>query len=125
MTLKEAIKSGRPFKRKSDPRWILWGRPKSDYLFTVDEVTADDWELKPPMMEVKVDPTLKEDEFRLEVGDHTSYIHKLDSPDPDGCTHCCSKGPFCYMAGRIIDGYFVPSSKYEGAILRNIKEWEK
>lgn len=43
MTLQEAIKSGAPFKRKHSPRWILWGRPKEQYNFSLDEVMATDW----------------------------------------------------------------------------------
>lgn len=43
LTLVEAIETGWPFKRKSDPRWILWGRPIESYVFTLIEVRATDW----------------------------------------------------------------------------------
>lgn len=46
MTLQESIKTGLPFKRKINLRWILWGRPRDQYIFTVDEVMANDWHIK-------------------------------------------------------------------------------
>ena len=64
MTLQEAVKTGRPFKRVNDPRWILWGRPKKDYVFTIDEVMAEDWIVQEGI-KIEADPNLDPNEWYM------------------------------------------------------------
>lgn len=44
MTLKQAIKSGLPYRKKNERMWIIWGREKGQYNFSVDDVLSDSWE---------------------------------------------------------------------------------
>lgn len=58
MTLQEAIKSGKPYKRRNNKVWI---DPDNDSAFAMRDILATDWEVK------KDDP--KEVEFTDGYGD--------------------------------------------------------
>jgi uncharacterized small protein (DUF1192 family) len=50
MTLQEAIKSGRNFRRKSSNNLHYWDNSDKnnlDHSFSKEEILADDWELEP------------------------------------------------------------------------------
>ncbi len=57
MILRQVIKLDKPFKRSGDRMWILWGRPESEYRFSIEDVLADDWECR------------NDEDRRLKVGD--------------------------------------------------------
>lgn len=51
MTLIEAIKSGRPFRRKNSWGETPWRNAK-DGAFIADELLADDWEIQEPTVTI-------------------------------------------------------------------------
>jgi len=48
MTIIEAMKSGRPFRRKG---WDSWIQPSKTGVFYSSEILADDWEIQPEVLE--------------------------------------------------------------------------
>jgi hypothetical protein len=51
MTIIEAIKSGKKFKREICERWLLETK-NSAILFSVGDILADDWEIEEPRIEI-------------------------------------------------------------------------
>ncbi len=52
MTLIEAIKSGRPFRREEDGAEYGWNYPSQAYSYSTDDILADDWEIKEPTVTI-------------------------------------------------------------------------
>ena len=48
MTIQEAIKSGKPFRRKDDAEYLSWsGFGSATHLsLSIESIIADDWEIK-------------------------------------------------------------------------------
>jgi hypothetical protein len=57
MNLIEAIKSGKLFRRKSQPNQDFWFRPMDSHSFTQDEILAEDWEVE------EIEVTINKKEF--------------------------------------------------------------
>lgn len=57
MTLKEAVKSGRPFRRKTDSS-VYYYIYKMNSNLTIENAIADDWEIE-PMLKRKVTKTVR------------------------------------------------------------------
>jgi hypothetical protein len=73
MNIIEAIKSGKPFKRKD---WQHYYAPNGRYLFFSDAVLADDWEVEDTSF------TVTERELRNAFGEsnfNQAFIEKLKS----------------------------------------------
>lgn len=47
MTIIEAIKSGRPFRRKVHEKWIKWNDDETDLLIEKADILAEDFVLEP------------------------------------------------------------------------------
>lgn len=52
MNLIDAIKSGKQFRRKSQPNQDFWFRPMDTHSFTQDEIIAEDWEVEEEKIEI-------------------------------------------------------------------------
>lgn len=52
MNIIEALKTGRPFKRKFER---LLYPAKADHRFTTEDILADDWEVQPEILEISRD----------------------------------------------------------------------
>lgn len=50
MNIIEAIKSGRPFKRKNSKSWFF---TNGIYSYSNDDIVADDWEVESPSVTIK------------------------------------------------------------------------
>lgn len=52
MTIIEAIKSGRPFRRKGDGSWYCDHDRSDCAMFRVPDILADDWEIQEPAVTI-------------------------------------------------------------------------
>jgi hypothetical protein len=70
MTIVEAIKSNKKYKRKGDSEWYKIDTP---YVFKKPDILADDWE---------IDETIEISKSKLEeLANMIFYYRKVDAPD--------------------------------------------
>lgn len=76
MTLIEALKTGRKFKRKIDTNWH---QPKANYeklhLFVVEDILADDWEVQPIFVTITREQFDAAWDEATHANPHLQYIH--------------------------------------------------
>lgn len=92
MTLIEAIKSGRPFRRKGEDFWTVPGDTKSQ-IFSAEDVTACDWEAlpaEPVVFETRITTDFGADRPRIYIDRYPQLIGKCvrltieEVPDAEG-----------------------------------------
>jgi hypothetical protein len=82
MNLIEAIKSGKRFRRKSQPGSDIWFRPSDTHPFYQYEITADDWEVesqKATITREQFDAVWSKYVQRLDPADRQAMLEELDT----------------------------------------------